>query len=69
MTQSLLDTIDAYQLVNYSPLNIQSKECMSHVLAIIDKALGYVAMEDEKLDTSEYLEIESELVDKIEEDL
>lgn len=42
---------------------------MTHVLGLIDKALGYMAQEDEKVDTSEYLEIEGEIVDKIEEEL
>jgi len=42
LSAGLGELIEDYGLVNYTPLAIEDKDSVAHVLALVDKATGYV---------------------------
>jgi len=42
LNEALTDVLDDYNMLSFTPLNIQDKESVHNVLKIVDKANGYV---------------------------
>jgi len=48
LSESIAEVVEDFRLVSFSPLSVVEKESMKNALSLIDKAIGYVRMPQER---------------------